>query len=196
MFTIASSVRTQRLVLRPYTAEDLDDLLAIRSRPDVVRYLYWEVTTREEVQEILERCMTFTQLVQDGDKLVLAVELPGDRGTHTGVIGEMTLFLRSVEHRQGEIGFVFHPDFQGKGYATEASEAVLDLAFTQLGLHRVYGRADARNVGSIALMKRLGMRQEAHFVHNEVFKGEWGDEVYFAILEDEWRARRAEKSAG
>jgi RimJ/RimL family protein N-acetyltransferase len=189
-------IRTERLILRPYTAEDLDDLFAIRSRPDVVRYLYWEVATREQMREILERSMTFTQLARDGDKLVLAVVLPDAGGTHTGVIGEMTLFLRSAEHRQGEVGFVFHPDFQGKGYATEASIAVLDLAFAELGLHRVYGRADARNAASIALMKRLGMRQEAHFVHNEIFKGEWGDEVYFAILEDEWRARRTEMSAG
>ena len=64
------------------------------------------------------------------------------------------------------------------------------LAFGLLGLHRVFGRTDARNVASAALMRRLGMRQEAHLRENEIFKGAWGDELVFAVLEDEWNARR------
>jgi RimJ/RimL family protein N-acetyltransferase len=54
-------------------------------------------------------------------------------------------------------------------------------------MHRIYGRCDVRNHGSYKLMERMGMRREAHFIHNEIFKGEWGDEYIYAILEDEWR---------
>lgn len=190
MLSVESSIVTERLVLRPYTLDDLEDLYSIQSRPDVVRYLYWEVRGHDEVREVLERKIEQTRLAQDDDVLVLAVTMPGAEGTNTGVIGEVVLWLRSIEHRQGEIGFVLHPDFQGRGFAAEAATAVLDLAFGTLKLHRVYGRTDGRNIASASLMRRLGMRQEAHFVHNEIFKGEWGDEVYFAILEDEWRARR------
>lgn len=63
---------------------------------------------------------------------------------------------------------------------------MLDLAFGPLGLHRVIGQCDARNDASAQLMKRLGMRQEAHFISNELVRGEWCDELDFAVLEDEW----------
>ena len=63
------------------------------------------------------------------------------------------------------------------------------VAFGHVGLHRVFGRADGRNDASAGLMRRLGMQQEAHLRHNEIFKGEWGDELIYAIREEQWRAR-------
>ncbi len=84
---------------------------------------------------------------------------------------------------------MFNPRFHGKGYASEAAAALLRVAFEELGFHRVIGRCDARNTASSALMQRLGMRQEAHFVRNEFIKGEWSDELVFALLAEEWSAR-------
>lgn len=182
MFSLEEAIETERLVLRPFRPSDVDDVHAIRSRPDVVRYLYGEVRSRREVEEIVAERATLTTLRDDDDALVLAAE----RREDGRVIGEVTLWLRSAEHRQGEIGFVFHPDAHGRGYAREAATALLQLAFGPLGLHRVFGRTDARNEPSAALMRRLGMRQEAHLRQNEIFKGEWGDELVFAVLEDEW----------
>jgi RimJ/RimL family protein N-acetyltransferase len=187
MLTITSAIATDRLLLRPFTANDLDDLYAIQSGPEVVRYLRWDVRSRDEVRAVLQRKAEQTHLTEEGDLLSLAIVLPGAAGTRTGAIGEVSLWWHSREHRQGEIGFVLHPAFHGHGYAAEAARAVLSCAFGAAGLHRVYGRADARNAASAALMRRLGMRQEAHFIHNEVFKGEWGDELVFAILESEWK---------
>jgi RimJ/RimL family protein N-acetyltransferase len=63
----------------------------------------------------------------------------------------------------------------------------LHLAFDVLGWHRVTARVDARNTASAALARRLGMRQEAHLVENEWFKGMWTDELGFALLAREWR---------
>jgi RimJ/RimL family protein N-acetyltransferase len=65
---------------------------------------------------------------------------------------------------------------------------MLRLGFEVFELHRIIGRCDARNDASAGLMRRLGMRQEAHFVQNELFKGEWGDELVFAMLASEWEA--------
>jgi len=104
-------------------------------------------------------------------------------------VGEVTFFLVNTEHRLGEIGFVFQPEFQGRGYAAEASAELLRLGFESLGLYRIIGRLDARNNASANLLKRLGLRQEAHFVRNEKIKGEWTDEAVFAMLDDEWHAR-------
>lgn len=186
VLVISKPLATERLLLRPFTTDDLEDVLAIHGRPDVVRYLYWEVRSRDEVRELLERRVHLDRIEKEGDALVLAVV----RRSDGRVIGEMTLRWTSAQHRQGEVGFVFHPDAHGQGYAREATSVVLDLAFDRLGLHRVYGRTDGRNDASARLMLRLGMRQEAHFVHNEIFKGEWGDELVFAILADEWAAAR------
>jgi RimJ/RimL family protein N-acetyltransferase len=97
---------------------------------------------------------------------------------------------RSERHRQGEIGFILHPDHQGQGLATEAAVAMLELGFEELGLHRIYGCAEARNAASVRVMERLGMRREAHLVENEFVKGEWQSEVIYAILAPEWREAR------
>jgi RimJ/RimL family protein N-acetyltransferase len=180
-----SALATERLLLRPFT-DDLDDVAAYQALPEVVRYLYWHVRDRAEVRDLLVKRRQTCRLEQEGDVLVLADVL-----AQTGrVIGEVTLTWASVAHRQGEFGFVFHPEFHGHGYASEPAARMLDLAFDELSLHRVYGRTDGDNVASAALMRRLGLRQEAHFVQNEIFKGEWGDELVFAILADEWRAAR------
>jgi RimJ/RimL family protein N-acetyltransferase len=185
VFRLEAPIETERLILRAFAPDDLDGLHAMRSRPDVVRYLYGEARTREEVADALAERMTQTTLERDGDMLALAIE----RREDGRLIGDLSLWLRSAHHRQGEIGFVVHPDAQGRGYAREGASALLDVAFGTLGLHRVYGRTDGRNDASASLMRRLGMRQEAHFRHNEIFKGDWGDELHFALLVTEWNVR-------
>jgi RimJ/RimL family protein N-acetyltransferase len=66
---------------------------------------------------------------------------------------------------------------------------MLALGFDGLGLHRIVGRLDARNTASARVLEKLGMRREAHFVSNEYLKGEWTDELVYALLDEEWRAR-------
>lgn len=163
---------------------------AFHSRADVARYLYWGPRDRAETRRALERNKACTALRVEGNRLVLAVCANGTRS----VIGEVMLAWRSREHRQGEIGYLFNPDHHGRGYATEATRALCALGFDDLGLHRICGRCDARNTSSARLMERLGMRREAHLRHNEQVKGDWTDELVYAILEDEWRelaSRRA-----
>jgi RimJ/RimL family protein N-acetyltransferase len=130
------------------------------------------------------------EITQEGDALTLGVEL-ADGG---GLIGDVVLFFHSAEHGAGEIGYVFHPEFAGHGYATEACAAILALAFDPthgLGLHRVVAQMDLRNHASARLALRLGMRQEAHFRSNRRFKGEWSDLVVYALLADEWSRERS-----
>jgi len=174
--------KTARLTLRPYVMGDLDALHDIQSRPEVTRYLLYDARDRDQVRKVLEERIQ-ADLVER-DALNLAVVLPA-----TGaLVGDVVLFLRSHEQRQGEIGYVFHPDYGGRGYATEATRALVGLGFEHYGLHRIVGRLDARNTPSARLLERLGMRREAHFVSNEFIKGEWTDELVYAMLEDEWRS--------
>jgi RimJ/RimL family protein N-acetyltransferase len=178
-------LKTDRLILRPCTTDDLDDLYDIQSRPEVTRYLPFDARDRDQVRKWLEDRIQAPLPDQEGGSLTLAVVLP-----ETGaVIGHAVVFMRSREHRQAEIGYIIHPDHSGHGYATEAARVVLRLGFEEFGLHRIVGCIDARNTASARVLERLGMRREAHLVQNEFIKAEWTDEVVYAMLEDEWRAR-------
>ena len=176
---------TERLRLRAFRSDDLDALNSFQSRADVARYLYWGPRSRAESAAALAKRVHSAELQKEGQFIAVAVEL-----TETGqLIGDLNLDYLSSEHRSGEIGFIFHPDFHGQGYAAEAATEMLRLGFEDLGLHRIIGRCDGRNTASASLMERLGMRKEAHLRENEMVKGEWADELVFAILEDEWKDR-------
>ncbi len=75
-------------------------------------------------------------------------------------------------------------------HATEAGREMLRLGFESYGLRRMIGRLDGRNEPSARVLARLGMRREAHFVQNEFVKGEWADEVVYAMLHHEWHGGR------
>ena len=175
---------TDRLHLRPFMPGDLDALEAIHGDAGVVRYLYWDVRTRAELRGVLAEKQRRVALAKEGDALNLAAVLSGT----DELVGDVTLFWRSEEDRQGEVGYIMHPAHGGRGYATEATRALLRLGFDDLGLHRITGRLDARNAASARVLERVGMRREAHFVENDQVKGEWTDEVVYALLDREWRA--------
>ena len=177
-------IETERLLLRPYREDDIDVLHDIQSHPEVVRYLYWEPRTREQVEKVIRE--SSDQIDGEGGGLTLAIQ---PRGSDS-MVGDVVLMYHSEVHRQGEIGYVLHPDHQGHGYATEAAREMLRLGFEQLGLHRIAGRLEARNSASAAVLERLGMRLEGHLRENEWVKGEWQSEMDYAILEREWRAQR------
>ncbi|MDX2973321.1 GNAT family N-acetyltransferase [Kribbella solani] len=179
-------VRTERLELRPHRMDDLDDLFAFHSRPEVVRYTPWPVRDREQTRVALEKKLSQGELTEPGQWLVLAIEL---RETGT-VVGEVLLKWASAADRQGEIGFALHSAHQGKGLAAEAAREMLRLGFEELGLHRIVAVLDDRNTASAQLLKRLGMRREAHHLHASVFKGEWANEYVYALLDNEWRTPR------
>ena len=175
-------VTTTRLLLRPLVIGDADRLVAYRSLEEVCRFLPFEPMDSAVVAQRLDKDWSRHAISNEGDSLVLGVEL-ADGGR---LIGDVMLRFVSATHRSGEVGWVFHPDHAGRGYATEAAHALLHLAFDELGLHRVVARVDVRNVASLRLCDRLGMRREAHLVENEWFKGSWSDEIDAALLEGEW----------
>ncbi len=175
-------IKTDRLLLRPFEETDLDDYAAYRTLPDVNRYLLNEVTDRAATAELLTGKTAQAELTAEGQWLALAVYWP-QAGR---VVGDVVLKWLSEEHRQGEIGYVLNPEFQGRGLAGEAAGALLRVGFEEFGLHRISAQADPRNEASWRVMERLGMRREAHFRHNEVFRGEWADLLVYAMLAEEY----------
>src|SRR5580700_3750986 len=170
----AYPVRGERLLWRPLAIGDADTLLAYRSREDVCRYVPFEPMRRDDIIDRIAGPWARTELTDEGQSLTLGAQV-GETGE---LVGDVVLFWHSREHAGGE-----------RGYATEAANVMLRLGFSGLGLHRIVARIDERNEASVKLARRLGMRQEARLVSNELFKGEWSTELDFAMLADEWYAR-------
>ena len=177
-------LKTDRLLLRPYQPEDLDDFLACRLLPEIYPYLDGDVPDRATATELFAAKLTHHELTEQGQRLTLAVYCPEAQR----VIGDVVLMWHSEQHRQGELGYIFDPEFHGKGLAREAAAKALELGFDELKLHRIIAQCDPRNEPSWRLMERLGMRREAHYRHNEIFKGEWGDLFVYALLEEEYES--------
>src|SRR5688572_10609491 len=117
----AFPLETERLLLRALEPGDLDALQALYSREDVVRFLYTEPLDGTAMDAWLAERMSWTALRAPGDCMKLAAVL-----RETGaVIGEITLWWKADDHAQGEIGFVLHPDHQGRGYAAEGARRLL-----------------------------------------------------------------------
>lgn len=186
MFRLSLPVVTERLTLRRFTPDDLDALHAYQSLPDVARHLFRAPLTRDECARSLTRRAAGTAWAEDGDDLVVAVCETGG----TTVVGEIVLKLASARARQAEIGWVFHPAYGGRGYATEAARATASLAFAELNVHRLFARLDVLNRGSVRVCERLGMRREAHFVENDLDGERWADEYVYATLAHEWKGDR------
>jgi RimJ/RimL family protein N-acetyltransferase len=121
-------------------------------------------------------------LEREGDAIFLGVQLQ----SRPELVGDVMLHWRSEQHQTAEIGYVFHPEHNGQGYATEAGRAVLDLAFRDLDAHRVVAYIDPRNDGSIRVAERLGMSRHGLMRDNKLVAGERRSEAVYAILRHEW----------
>ncbi len=174
---------TERLVISRLLPSDAEAFFAYRSMPDVCLFQPFEPTRMADVFEFI------------GDPETLLFDTPGtwfpfgvrlkEGGTLIGDVG--THFM--TDECQVEIGFTVSPDYQGRGYGTEAAYGLLDFLFSVHRKHRVFGSVDPRNEPSIALLERIGMRREAHFKESYWFKGRWVDDIVFGILRSEWEAR-------
>jgi RimJ/RimL family protein N-acetyltransferase len=175
---------TVRLRARSFTAADVEAFVAYRADPDVARYQSWSDFTFEHGEAFVASQQGARPGIP-GEWFQFALEHRSD-GT---LVGDLALKVDADEHREAEVGFTLAPAQHGMGHATEALAGLLDHAFTSYGLHRIIAITDALNVPAAALLTRIGMRREAHFVDNVFFKGTWGSEYLFAILEREWSSR-------
>jgi RimJ/RimL family protein N-acetyltransferase len=173
---------TDRLSVRAMQPADVEAFVAYRSDPEVARYQSWSDYTREQGRALVAD-MQSRQPGTPGEWVQLAL----DDGT--ALVGDLAVCVDADEHRQLEVGFTLAPGQQRKGYATEALCGLVGHAFGAWGMHRVVAITDTRNDAAAALLRRVGFRQEGHFVDNVFFKGAWGSELLFAVLESEWAVR-------
>jgi RimJ/RimL family protein N-acetyltransferase len=177
-------IETPRLLLRTIQDSDLESFVAYRSDPEVARYQSWDIPyPREQGKQFIED-MKKARLATPGQWYQFAIALKDSNF----MIGDCAFYL-AEDSKQAEIGYTLAGTYQGKGYATEAVDRLLEYLFDELKLHRVYANTDVENPGSIKLLGHLGLRREAHFIENVWFKGRWSSEYWYALLRKEWLKR-------
>ena len=176
-----TTLETARLRLRHFTDADLAAFMAYRNDPEVAKYQSWTGISEPEARAFLQE-QKEVQPGVPGLGFQIAIELK-----ETGVlIGDCYFTINEHDDRQAEIGYSLSRAYQGQGFATEAVSCFLTYAFLTFDLHCIIAMTDCENAASVALLERLGMRREGHFLQNVWFKGKWGDEYLYAILKEEW----------
>lgn len=172
----------ERVTLRRFGPADVTRLVSYRSDLAVARYQSWDAPYPLSSGERLIAALRGEHPDTPGQWFQFAMAL---RATDE-LIGDCASFTDAEDPRLAEIGFTLDPRFQRRGYATEAARALLGYLFAARSKHRVMARCDPRNVASAAVLERLGMRREGHLRESSWAKGEWTDDLVYAILDHEW----------
>ena len=151
--TALATIRTARLVLRPYCAADRDDFIALLTDPEVTRYTDGPLPL-ERAEQIIDG------ILGDGHERVVAAwaVIDPESGSNSGSFAGHATILRNPTPESPEIGFMLWPAWRGRGLATEIARAVLDYGHESLGLSRIIATTDLDNVASQRVCEKIGMQ--------------------------------------
>lgn len=169
-------LKTQRLLLRPFQFDDVDDVLSYASDPQVARYVPLpQPYTHDDAVEFIARQVLADWSTSPSFAIVFEHRVVGGIG------------LRIQEsHEIAELGYALAKPHWGQGLMPEAAHAVIALGFERYALHKVYSFADTRNRRSWRVMEKLGMTREAVLRGHHKFRDEHIDDAYYGILRTEW----------
>jgi [ribosomal protein S5]-alanine N-acetyltransferase len=174
-------LQSDRVLLRDFIDSDFVATHEYESDSKVVRYQSHGVRTAEEslayIKKVREESSHEPRRLFD-----LAIVFKENEE----VVGRCGLYVSNPELREATLWYVLNRHYWGRGLVPEAARVLLGFGFRSLGIHRVFVDCDPRNVASVRVAQKLGMRQEAHFHENAWIKGEWTDSVVYAILDREW----------
>ena len=177
-----AELTTERLAIRDLEPSDGPRIFSYHRHPEVSRFQSWGTGSVDSVQSYIRGLSSIGPDTPGRWYQVGIILLDGGR-----LIGDCGFRTPEAQPQQAELGITLALEFQHRGYAIEALRAALNYLFVVLEKHRVFASVDPRNVPSMRLLERVGMRKEAHFVKSLWFKGEWVDDVVFAMLATEWK---------
>ena len=175
-------LRTRRLVLRALSMADAAPMHDVLSDPDSMRF--WYHMPHGDLSET-EALLRDRRLPDSGQHRVWAITTDGGEW-----LGDVSIFHNGNTPSLLWLGYLLKPSARGKGYAVEAAAAALDYGFEDWGAHRIEANLDPDNVGSIAVLERLGFRYEGTQRRNFLLGTEWKDTSIYGLLIEEWRAYR------
>jgi RimJ/RimL family protein N-acetyltransferase len=172
----------QRVTLREINEDDAADIHAYASHPLVANWILDDAPSERTFRQIIKAWLAGDPSRQRTNYR-LGVVVEGK------LIGTAMLSIVSAEHRRGEIGYVIHPDWWGRGIATEAAGMLLELGFQELGLHRIEATTRPDNTASWHVLEKIGMRREGLIRDHLFLRGAWVDSLAYAILETDRSAQ-------
>ena len=175
-----TTIRTERLLLRPFSFKDVEDVLAYASEPEFSRFLPLpDPYTIRDAEEFVARNV----LRNRNEALSFAIECQG------AVIGAVDLNIETPISVASLHYGLARPHWN-QGLMTEAAAAVVDWGFQEFELEKVYLWADVENVGSWRVMEKIGMTREGTLRSQGVNRGIRQDYHYYGILRREWERER------
>ena len=174
--TSLPTLTTSRLVLREVRMEDAPELFAMRSDPEVMRYVHRPMAVSIDDAHALITKIQDIQRANEGAQW--AVTMKGD----DRCIGLIGLWRIVKEHYRAELGYTLSRAHWGQGLMSEAIAAVMDHGFDAFGLHSVEAWTEPRNVGSVRTLEKNGFVREAHFSENIFWDGAFCDTVVYGKL--------------
>ena len=178
------SLGSERIYLRDYNSNDVQDLYEFLSIDEVVKYEPYSAMSFGECKKEVKRRMN--------DPSFYAVILRENEKMIGNIYFEQT---QPYKFRTYELGYVFNPKYWNMGYATEAASIILRYGFSSLNAHRIIANCNQLNDRSIKLLERIGMRRESSSKDDIYFHctkdGEplWQSSYMYAILNDEYMTR-------
>jgi len=176
-FSPFPKLSTQRLILRQIEPGDVHDLFTLRSDERIMKFINRPVAkTLDEAGELITTIM---------DDLTnnTAITWGITRKDDLKLIGTIGFWRIMEEHYRAEIGYLLHPDLQGKGFMQEALGAILDYGFRTMKLHSVEANVNPGNTASQKLLERNHFVKEAYFKENYYSDGKFLDSIIYSRLD-------------
>lgn len=169
-------LESDRLSLRKMTEADANEVFAIRSDAETMKYIPRPLARNKE--DALALIELWNQLITANESINIAITLKED----DKLIGMICLINIRPENSRSEIGYVLHPDAHGKGIMHEAVQIMINYAFNVLGFHSLEALIDPANVASEKVLLKHNFVKEAHFRENRYHNGKYLDSVIYSIL--------------
>lgn len=176
---LPETICTPRLVLRRHGPDHVDDMVEYWSDPDFSAFRSAPAgRTREDAEHWIQR----SRHLDWGSEPHWAIELDGK------LIGGLSLRFEA-EHGRADIAWEIARVYRNRGLATEAARALIDVAFETLpDLNKITAKANPRNVTSVRVMEKLGMRHEGTLREHIRVGDAYTDDVVYGLLQSEWAA--------
>lgn len=175
-----SALTTIRLTCSPLQESDWPFFLALQQHPDVMRFVAEDRSVADIREAFESRLAPWTP--GSAHWLCLVVRDTASQ-TPLGVTGYI--------HREddcAEVGFLFAPSAQGKGYGFESLQALCEFAFNQGGIRRLTATVTAGNIASRALLEKSEFRLEGELRESYFLSGRWQNDWLFGLLKHEFQA--------
>lgn len=175
------NIETERLLLRRLNEGDVDEVFAMRSNPDVMKYIPRPIAKTKE--DALEHINMIEAKIIENTGINWGITIKGNPKI-IGIIGHYRI---QPENYRAEIGYMSLSEHNGKGYITEAIKAVVEYGFEQMKLHSIEAIIDPGNIASERVLQKNGFVKEAHILENEFWEGRFWDTVIYSLLKRNWK---------